>query len=104
MPELRFPHIPTGFASGGQLTAWVGQRAYQPSGPEVAGRSHHPPSAFPSPVGHRRSTTCRHVYRTLLAVAPRDRDSFSYSRAEPERRRGHSSPCLKAGVFWPQLR
>jgi len=73
MPVLRFPHIPTGFTSGGQLTAWVGQRACQPSGPSVSGRSHQTPDAFLSPVGSVWPTTCHQVYRTPRAVPPRER-------------------------------
>jgi hypothetical protein len=27
---------------------------------------------------------------------------FSHKRAKPAQGEGHSSPCLKAGAFWPQ--
>src|SRR5260221_3533325 len=66
-------------------------------GPSVSGRFHYPPSTFPSPVGIGRPTTCHQVYRTLLAVNPRDRCNLAQKRGD-----GHSSPCLQAGVSWPK--
>jgi hypothetical protein len=61
MPVLRFPHIPTGFASGGRLTTRVGL-----SDPSTHQR--HP--LCPRPYG-----LCLSLLRALgaqLAVTPRD--------------------------------
>src|SRR5262245_4110370 len=90
---VALPQRSTGFASGGQLTAWVGQRACKPSGPSVLGRSHQPPSAFLSPVGTGRSTTCHQVYQTPLAVAPRDSTLFYSKQTQAERRRAIPLPA-----------
>jgi hypothetical protein len=49
--SLRFPHVPTRFASGGRLTAWVEQRPHWDFGPSVSGRFHQPRS--PSPIAGR---------------------------------------------------
>jgi hypothetical protein len=82
MPVLRFPHIPTGFTSGGRLTTRVGL-----SDPSTYQR--HPLS--PRPCG-----LCLSLSRALgtqLAVIPRDSSLFYHRHAETERRSGAFSPA-----------
>ena len=69
MPVIRFPHIPTRFASGGWLTNSVGRAAR-----DISRNS--------SPFCHKQTET---------------------ERVQDERRSGHSSSCLEAGVSWPQF-
>jgi hypothetical protein len=99
MPVLRFPHIPTRFASGGRLTCRVGQPARQrASGTHYA---HGSWSSQERAAGRHRPLPVARRYR-------RDGAPFSPARGKPatalyERSSGASSPCRKAGVSAPQF-
>ena len=79
------------------MTAWVGQRACQPSGPSGSERSYHPVPAVRSPVGFGHPTTCRQVCRAPLAVTPRVRALCSHQQPMPAEETGSAPRAYRQG-------
>ena len=92
MPVLRFPHLPTGFASGGRVTTRGGL-----SDPATSQR----PPLCPQPCG--LCLWLAPALGTKLAVTPRDNALFCHKQTNTERGSGASSPWLKPGVSAPRF-
>jgi hypothetical protein len=74
MPVLRFPHIPTRFASGGRLTICVGQ-----SDPST--RQRHPRYPWPPAEAGSLSLAVASVGRAARGY-PRDSSPFCHKQAK----------------------
>ncbi len=105
---LRFPHIPTRFASGGRLTAEWSSGLASPSARRCRGESaiRHAPSQ--SPVGIAWPTTCRQglpnqrsrLSRVIVPYTTASRQKRQWDRTKGD---GASSPWRKPGVSAPDI-